>query len=321
MKLAIIGTGMIVKEVLPVLKTIDGIDLEMIVSTSRSIKLAEALSQEYGIKTFTSQYQEVLDSDTIDTVYIAVPNHLHFDFARKALMANKHVICEKPFTMTAQELEDLSQLANERQLILLEAITNQYLENYTYIKELLPKVGDVKIITCNFSQYSSRYDAFKKGEIAPVFDPEKGGGALRDLNVYNIHFVVGLFGLPKSVHYLANMEKGIDTSGILLLDYQTFKVSCIGSKDSSADIKTTIQGNKGYLEINGATSIIPSVALTLNGEKTSLINKNSNQPRLWSEFVAFEEIIRLKDLKEAKQRLKHSRQVMEVLEQALATTV
>ncbi|MGT2771732.1 Gfo/Idh/MocA family protein [Streptococcus marimammalium] len=321
MKLAIIGTGMIVKEVLPVLKTIDGILLEMIVSTSRSIKLAEELSQDYGIKTYTSHYRDALDSEMVDTVYIALPNHLHYPFVKEALMANKHVICEKPFTMTAQQLEELSQIANKRQLILLEAITNQYLENYSYIKESLSKLGDIKIITCNFSQYSSRYDAFKKGEIAPVFDPEKGGGALRDLNIYNIHFVVGLFGLPKSVHYLANMENGIDTSGILLLDYQTFKVSCVGSKDSSADCKTTIQGNKGYLEINGPTSIIPSVALTLNEEKTSLINKNLNQPRLWSEFVAFEEIIRLKDFKEAKQRLKHSQQVMKVLEQAYLTTV
>ncbi|MBJ8326015.1 Gfo/Idh/MocA family protein [Streptococcus pacificus] len=321
MKLALVGTGMIVKEVLPVLKTIEGITLEMIVSTARSLNIAKDLSEKYGIKQNTSNYQEALASKEVDTVYIAVPNHLHFTFAKEALLANKHVICEKPFTMTAKELEELSQLANERQLILLEAITNQYLKNYDEIKELLPKLGEIKIINCNFSQYSSRYDAFKNGEIAPVFDPEKGGGALRDLNIYNIHFVVGLFGLPKSVQYLANIEKGVDTSGILLLDYQTFKVSCIGSKDSSAAIKTTIQGNKGYLDVNGATSIIPSIALTLNGEETRVINNNPNQPRLWSEFVAFEEIIRLKDLKEAKKRLNHSQRVMTVLDQALATMV
>lgn len=74
----------------------------------------------------------------------------------------------------------------------MEAITNQYLANFTAIKEALSDIGDVKIVNINYSQYSSRYDAFKRGEIAPAFNPEMGGGALRDLNVYNIHLLVGL---------------------------------------------------------------------------------------------------------------------------------
>lgn len=90
---------------------------------------------------------------------------------------------------------------------MLEAITNQYLSNMTFIKEHLDQLGDIKIVECNYSQYSSRYDAFKRGDIAPAFNPKMGGGALRDLNIYNIHFVVGLFGRPKTVQYLANVEK------------------------------------------------------------------------------------------------------------------
>ena len=60
---------------------------------------------------------------------------------------------------------------------MIEAITNQYLANFTAIKEALSDIGDVKIVNINYSQYSSRYDAFKRGEIAPAFNPEMGGGA------------------------------------------------------------------------------------------------------------------------------------------------
>ena len=82
---------------------------------------------------------------------------------------------------------------------MIEAIINQYLENFKVIKDSLSEIGDIKIVNINYSQYSSRYDAFKQGEIAPAFNPEMGGGALRDLNIYNIHLLVGLFGNPNRV--------------------------------------------------------------------------------------------------------------------------
>ena len=84
-------------------------------------------------------------------------------------------------------------------MFLWEAIINQYVPNFYKIKELLPKLGKIKIVECNFSQYSSRYNAFKEGNILPAFDYTKSGGALMDLNIYNIHFVVGLFGKPMNI--------------------------------------------------------------------------------------------------------------------------
>lgn len=227
MKLAVLGTGMIVKEVLPVLQKIEGIDLVAILSTVRSLETAKDLAKEYNMSLATSEYKAVLDNEEIDTVYIGLPNHLHFDYAKEALLAGKHVICEKPFTLEASQLEELVSIANTRQLILLEAITNQYLPNFDLVKEHLSNLGDIKIVECNYSQYSSRYDAFKRGEIAPAFNPEMGGGALRDLNIYNLHLVIGLFGEPITAQYLPNIERGIDTSGVLVLDYGHFKTVCI----------------------------------------------------------------------------------------------
>ena len=291
MKLAILGTGLIVRTVLPVLEEIEGIELISILSTPRSIAIGEELAQTYSIAQATSSFDDILSNPEIDTVYVALPNHLHFDYAKKALQSGKHVICEKPFTMTFAEFEDLAAIAKEKNLILLEAITNQYRANFQFVKDNLQKLGDIKIVECNFSKYSSRYDAFLRGEIAPAFDPAQGGGALRDLNIYNIHFVVGLFGQPERVQYLANMENSIDTSGMLTMDYGTFKVVCIAAKDSNSEVNSTIQGIKGILSINGSISTVPEVALTLNGQKSEIINLNTEKHHMYDEFVAFETII------------------------------
>ena len=317
MKLAILGTGKIVDEVLPVLKEINGIDLVAILSTPRSLTKAQELAEVYAINQASSDYDSILANPEVDTVYVALPNHLHYEYAKKALLAGKHVICEKPFTLTLAEFEDLAKIAEQKNRILLEAITNQYLGNFASIKANLAKLGDIKIVECNYSQYSSRYDAFKRGEIAPAFDPKKGGGALRDLNIYNIHLVVGLFGKPERVQYLANMERGVDTSGILIMDYGNFKAACIGAKDCSADIKSTIQGNKGSIAVLGATNTLPELALTLNNQNMTMINENSLHHRMHDEFVAFQAIIEHEDMTATKLALDHSRLVMEVLDQAV----
>ena len=317
MKLAILGTGKIVDEVLPVLKEINGIDLVAILSTPRSLTKAQELAEVYAINQASSDYDSILANPEVDTVYVALPNHLHYEYAKKALLAGKHVICEKPFTLTLAEFEDLAKIAEQKNRILLEAITNQYLGNFASIKANLAKLGDIKIVECNYSQYSSRYDAFKRGEIVPAFDPKKGGGALRDLNIYNIHLVVGLFGKPEKVFYLPNIERDVDTSGVLVMDYGKFKAVCIGAKDCGADIKSTIQGNKGSIAVLGATNTLPELALTLNNQNMTMINENSLNHRMHDEFVAFQAIIEHEDMTATKLALDHSRLVMEVLDQAV----
>ena len=93
MKLALLGTGMIVTEVLPVLTTIEGIELKAIMSTPRSLDKAKALAKQYGLAQATSDYEEILSNPEVDTIYVGTPNHTHYDYAKKALLAGKHVIC------------------------------------------------------------------------------------------------------------------------------------------------------------------------------------------------------------------------------------
>ena len=85
----------------------------------------------------------------------------------------------------------------------------------------------------------------KKEQFYQPFDFHKAGGALMDLNVYNIHALIDLFGKPVYHKYMANIERNIDTSGMMLFDFEHFKALCIGAKDCKAPLMNTIQGNLG----------------------------------------------------------------------------
>lgn len=317
MKLAIFGAGKIVQEFLEMVKDIPEINLTALLSSERSIEKNKDLIVTYDIDGVYTNEDEILKRTDVDTVYVALPNHLHYEFSKKALEAGKHVICEKPFTLTLKELEELEAIALEKDLVLIEAITNQYFANFAQLKEDLNDVGDLKIIECNYSQYSSRYDAFKEGTILPAFNPKMGGGSLMDINIYNIHLVVGLLGKPNRVQYYANIEREIDTSGILVMEYDQTKVVCIGSKDTSAPIKSTIQGTDGSLIINGPTNTLESYTKIIGKLTEEVIDLKVHPHRMYEEFIAFNRIINEHDMDTVREKLTHSKIVMEVAEKAL----
>ena len=286
MKLGILGAGMIVREFLPWLTGPESpFKVEALCSTERSAGAAQALCDQYGVPRHTTSYDELLS--WVDVVYIAVPNILHVKYTRAALEAGRHVIVEKPMAPTAAQAEELAELARSKKLFLFEAVTTQYLENYAKIRELLPRVGTVRLVQCNFSQYSSRYDAFCAGETPVSFDPECAGGALMDLNVYNISYIVGLFGEPNQVHYLPNMERGIDTSGILTMEYNSFKAVSMAAKDCGAPARYVIQGTKGYILQKSTANWCGGVTFHPNQGKEEHFNLNGGRPRQAAEFHAF----------------------------------
>ena len=282
MKLGIVGSGKIVQEFLPWLASSGAVELAALCSTPRSAEAAAALCAQYGVPLHTTDYGQLLAA--CDTVYIALPNLLHTPYAKAALEAGRNVIVEKPLAPTAAEAAALARLAHQKGVFLFEAMTTQYLENYRKLRALLPRVGQVRLVQCNFSQYSSRYDAFCAGQVAPVFDPQQAGGALMDLGVYNVSYIVGLFGEPQQVHYAANIERGIDTSGILTMDYRSFKAVSIAAKDCGAPARYVIQGTRGYLLQKSTANVCGPVTLHLNDGREEHFSLNGKRPRCAAEF-------------------------------------
>lgn len=313
MNLGIVGAGMIVKDFLSFTHELPEIKLEAIVA--RNIENLKNLQNIYNIKEIFTDLDECLSSPSIDTIYVAVPNNLHYSVAKKALEVGKNVICEKPFTLNYHETVELFELAESKNLILIEAITNQYLPNYLEIKENLSQIGNIRLVECNFSQLSSRYEAFKKGIIAPVFDKNQGGGVLGDLNIYNIHFVVGLFGAPKNSEYYPNIVREVDTSGILILEYDEFKVVCIAAKDTYNNSYANIQGDKGLIKVIGTLNEVPNYIIK-NNEVEMKVNKNIHKHRMYSEFKKFIDVINNKDFDFMQKQKEHSLAVMEIFDKS-----
>ena len=313
MKLGVVGTGMIAKTVVPHLGEW-GCPVTAVAGTPTTLDEARELAAPYEVAVFAS-YDEMIAQADIDTVYIAVPNFLHCSFALAALEAGKHVIVEKPFASNAREAERVAAAARARSLMAYEAISTLYLPNYARVKALLPRIGTVKIVTMNYSQYSSRYDAFRAGTVLPAFDPAKAGGALMDLGLYNLQYILGIFGEPEPVGYEANVERGIDTSGVVTLDYGAFKAVAICAKDCAAPTQNVIQGTDGYILQTTPANKCGEVLLHLNdGTEESYDDAPALQ---WeSEFRAFAAGIDGGDREGCERMLEHSLAVARVMTEA-----
>lgn len=316
MKLGMIGAGKIAQEVLTFINEIDRIDLVAIAATPRSEDKLKNLSEEYKIDKYYTDYEKLLANEEVEVVYVALPNNLHYEVMDKALDYGKDIICEKPFAANINQALKIFKKAEEKNLILLEAMSNRFIPNAVKVKEQLSKLGKIKIVSFNYSQYSSRYDRFKEGDIAPAFSLGNAGGALMDLNIYNIDYAVNLFGKPSDVKYYPNIEKSIDTSGVCVLDYDDFKVVSIGAKDSSASLVNTIQGEDGTIEIPDALNNFASYKIKKTGGDYKDYNGNADKSRLYYEFVAFEEIIRNRDKKRVDELKDVTLITSEVLNQA-----
>jgi predicted dehydrogenase len=313
MKLGILGTGMIVEDLLVIINQLP-LEAVSILTTEKSRDKTIQLVEKFELDGYFLDYDQMLASE-IDTIYVALPNHLHFAFARKALLHGKHVIIEKPLVLTCEHLAELTQLANEQGVFVLEAMNIHTLPAMHSLRHSLPEIGRVKLISLNYSQYSSRYDAFKNGIIHSAFDGQKGGGALMDINVYNLHFTVGLLGRPVSWHYSANIQNGVDTSGVLLINYPETQVVCIGAKDCRTPTISTLQGEHGTLVLDQPVNQLSGFRLLLNNGESCAISAPFLH-RLQPEFLHFIDIIDRHDASRAAAMLEVSTIVMTILESA-----
>ncbi|CAL4858833.1 Gfo/Idh/MocA family oxidoreductase [Microbacterium sp. MM2322] len=319
MRLAVVGAGKIVAEFLPHAEQIPGLTVAAIVGRASSRDKVDALAASHGIPLVFTDLDDCLADGDIDTVWVAVPNVLHADVARRSLLAGKHVICEKPFVLRTEELAELRALAEERDLILVEAISNQYLANVEWMRRNLDRLGELRLVQCEYSQYSSRYDAFRAGTVLPAFDPAAGGGALMDLGIYALHLVVGLLGTPETVSYTPRMERGVDTSGVAVLGYGATTAVCVCAKDSPGPSRTKLQGTAGVMVLDGPPNEISAVELQLRDGTHERVALDHDPHRMTAEFRAFVGMIDERNLAERDRRLDHSAAVLATAVRALAS--
>lgn len=318
MKIGVVGNGMIVGMFLHDAADVAHAKIISLCVRPHSLEKGQKLAAEYHIPQIETDYDAFLRNPEIETVYIGISNLVHYEYAKKALEAGKHVICEKPFTVSSAEAKELSKIAKEKKLFLWEAFIIPYLPAYSVVKNAVKKVGNVKLIQSNYSKISSRYAQYLSGVILPAFDLSLAGGALYDLNIYNLHFVIGLFGKPNDAHYYPTKGyNGVDTSGIAVLEYDSFHAVCCAAKDSTSPSGFVIQGDAGTLRGEGSVSTLSKVIFSdKNGETT--LAEFDGAIKLSYELTEFIRQYEENDYDSCYRMLDHSVAVTEVVDKLLS---
>lgn len=311
-RLGTIGSGVIVHSILDGVKTTEGIRLAAVYS--RSEEKGKALAAEYEVSKVYIDMDKFLADPEINFVYVASPNLLHYEQTKKALLAGKNVICEKPFCTKAEHARELVQIAKEKGLFLVDAVPPSYLPNFEVIKRELPKIGKIKLVMSNFSQYSSRYDLLLNGEVPNIFNPEFAGGCLMDINFYNVYLNVALFGKPQEAVYYPNIYKDLaDTSGIMMMKYDDFVCEAAGAKDTWGVNFAQIEGEKGYIYIKDGFCDVSEVTVVTKTSKETF-NEQEHTNRWLYEVQNLTKLLLNDDYDEIYRRLDVMLDVVEVLE-------
>ncbi|MDQ0157320.1 Gfo/Idh/MocA family protein [Robertmurraya andreesenii] len=291
-------------------------DFQLSAVYSRTKERAMDFAAKYGVSlTFTSLEEMAMSSD-IDAVYIASPNSYHAEQAILFMNHKKHVLCEKPIASNASELRKMIQAAKENNVLLMEALKTTFLPNFQSIRDNLSKIGPVRRYFSSYCQYSSRYDAYKEGNVLNAFKPEFSNGSLMDIGVYCLYPAVVLFGKPNEIKASGLLlETGVDAEGSLILKYEDKEAVMIFSKITNSFIPSEVQGEEGSIVFDKLNPPEDVKIYYRNGEIED-ISCAQTEPPMYYETKEFIELIKTGKRESSINSLEYSLMVMEILDEA-----
>ena len=215
---------------------------------SRSQASADAFATTWGIATAHPSYEALVADENVDAIYISTPHPFHFENALLALNAGKHVLVEKPFVMNAAQAREVVELAEEKGLVVLEAMWTRYLPHMIRIREILAAgtLGELRTLISDHSQN------LPKDPTHRINAPELGGGALLDLGIYPVSFSFDVFGAPTAIHASATKTAtGVDAQTTMIFEYEGNKRALlVTALDARGPNTTVITGTEGRIEID-----------------------------------------------------------------------
>lgn len=277
LKYSVIGTSWITKSFIEGANLYEDLCFDGVYS--RSFEKGSAFAEETGAKRIFTDFSDLASSDT-DLVYVASPNVCHYEQCKELLLNGKHIICEKPVTITAGEFKELCNIANEKNLVYFEAIMYMHTPLRQVLKDAVKKIGTIRSATIDFSQLSSKYQALKNGELPNIFNPEMKTGALNDLGIYCVYPVIDLFGMPEKItpvqHFL---HTGADGSGSAAFEYADKLVTITYSKVGQSRSTSQIMGDEGTVTIE-SISKLDGIRLFNNAGEETLLNGETDKKYL-----------------------------------------
>lgn len=243
LKLGVVGNGRIAKRFIKESKYVSGIDIDYIYG--RNPQKLEQLCNDFGLEKYFTNYSEFLKN--VDAVYIALPHTMHYEYTKNALLAGKHVLCEKPITLIEKETEELFKIAKDKGLILQEAIKTVYSPCFDKLISIAQSgiIGTIRDIDATFTKLVT-------DKTLREFNPELGGGSLTELGSYPLCIITKLLGTqPDKIEYttMIDPETGVDLMTKAAIIYE----KAIGIANVGIGVKKegdcVISGTDGYIYI------------------------------------------------------------------------
>jgi predicted dehydrogenase len=246
MKWAILGPGIIAGDFA---KAIIQVSERVYAVGARSLEKSKDFACKYNIEKAYGTYEELLTDDDIDVVYISTPHNTHYQYIMESLKNNKHVFCEKAITVNSKQLQEIIDLAEEKKLIVAEAMTIYHMPLYKKIKNMITsgQIGRLKMIQVSFGS-CKEYDVTNR-----FFSPELAGGALLDIGTYALSFVrYFLSEQPNEVvTTMKKFETGVDEqSGIILKNAMNEMAVVSLTMRAKMPKRGVIAGELGFITID-----------------------------------------------------------------------
>ncbi|MGJ7920156.1 Gfo/Idh/MocA family protein [Neobacillus sp. LXY-4] len=313
-KFGVVGTNWITEAFIQAAK--ENPDFSLTAVYSRTEDRAREFAEKYGATSVFTDVKEMALSQEIDAVYIASPTSFHARQAITFLEQGKHVLCEKPIASNKQELQAMILAAKQHNVLLMEALKSTLVPNFQVISENLHKISKVRSYFASYCQYSSRYDAYKDGNVLNAFKPEFSNGAIMDIGIYCIYPLVVLFGAPESIQATGiRLESGVDGKGSIIMKYKDMDAVVMFSKISHSSLPAEIQGEDGNIIIQ---NINPPEKVEIhyrNGDIEEL-TQSQEYPPMFYEAKEFIELIKASQVESTTNSLANSLLVMEILDEA-----
>lgn len=277
---------------------------------SRVLEKSKSFSEEYNCKKFYDSYDELLNDENIDVVYIALPHGLHKEWSIKALNKKKAVLCEKPVTLNKDEMIEVKKVAIENKTFFMEAMKTRFLPAIEELKTSLNNnvIGEIKSIEANFC------DKADVKETSYLFDKTMGG-AILDVGIYPLSFVMDIY--PTEIREVKTKktlnEEGIDTSFVSNIIFKDGVQATIeGSFTYTKERKAIIKGTLGQIEVpmcNRPNNFI----IKVNGNERN-IERPYKEDDFYSQIQEVNRCLKEELLESPKMTLDESIRVMNILD-------
>ncbi len=280
-KLATIGTSWITEAFLLGCELLKD-KFELSAVYSRNHEKGLEFGKKFGCERVVCDLRELASDPEIEAVYIASPNAFHYSQSKLMLKNKKHVLCEKPITVTPEELEELQSLAKLNGVIYMEAIMGPHIPAWETVLKTIQNLGRISHARFDFSQRSSKLDGLLRGEHQNIFDPKMAAGALMDLGVYCVYPAVYWFGEPKDVYsYCRFLNTGADGEGGAILHYNDLNVELTWSKTGESRLGSEIVGENGTIVMPSISTLRNAQFIAKDGSVEPLFH-NPEKPELMS---------------------------------------